>query len=136
VSQVEAEVYGASQIAQDALHHGEVRLPGIVHMKANLLYGVGDVGAGECQVLEGPDEAPELSQISNRMPGSGRDLGLCVHRCRDWLAVYHASALKDELALSEEETICLMSYGDPKKVVKMAEVLHGEFPLEGRYAVL
>jgi hypothetical protein len=36
-SQVEAEVQGASQIAQDALHRGEVRLPGIVHMKANLL---------------------------------------------------------------------------------------------------
>jgi hypothetical protein len=44
---VEAEVQEASQIAQDVLHHGEVRLPGIVHMKANLLYIVGDVGVGE-----------------------------------------------------------------------------------------
>jgi hypothetical protein len=44
-SQVEAEVQGASQIAQDALHRWEVR--GIMHMKANLLNGVGDVGAGE-----------------------------------------------------------------------------------------
>jgi hypothetical protein len=29
-----------------------------------------------------------------------------------------------------------MLYGYPKKMVKRAEVLHGEFPLEGRYGVL
>jgi hypothetical protein len=43
-SQVEDEVQGASQIAQDVLHHGEVRLLGIMHMKTNLLDDVGDVG--------------------------------------------------------------------------------------------
>jgi hypothetical protein len=30
-------------------------------MKTNLLDNVGDVGVGECQVLEGASEAPELS---------------------------------------------------------------------------
>jgi hypothetical protein len=44
---VEAEVQGASQIAQDTFHCGDVRLPGIMHMKANVLDGVGDVGAAE-----------------------------------------------------------------------------------------
>jgi hypothetical protein len=94
---------------------------------------------GECQVLEGLDEAPELSRINNRRPESGGDLGLRVHEHRDRLVVHHASALKDiesKLALSEEESICLMLYGDPQKVVKRAEVLHGEFPFEGRYGVL
>jgi hypothetical protein len=108
---VEAKVQGASQIAQDALHRGEVKLPGIMHMKTNLLDGVGDVGAGERQVLEGHGEAPELSRISNRRSGSGGDLGLRVHRRRDQLVVHHASTLKDiesELALSEEESIGLM----------------------------
>jgi hypothetical protein len=84
-------------------------------MKANLLDDVGDVGAGERQVLEGPGEAPELSRTSNRRPKSGGGLGLCVHRRRDQLAVHHASTLKDvesELALGEEESICLMLYGD------------------------
>jgi hypothetical protein len=101
--------------------------PGDHAYKANLLDGVGDVGAGERQVLEGPGKAPELSWISNRRPGSGGDLGLRVHRRRDQLAVHHASALKDvksELALSVEESIGLMLYGDPQKMVKRAEVIH------------
>jgi hypothetical protein len=76
---VEAEVQGVSQIAQDALHRGEVRLPEIMHMKANLLAGIGDVEVGKYQVLEGPDEAPELSQISNRRLRSGEDRRMCVH---------------------------------------------------------
>jgi hypothetical protein len=116
-SQVEAEVQGASQIAHGALHHSEVRLPGIMHMEADMLDGAGDDGAGECQLLEGPDEAPELSWISNRRLRSGRDLGLCVHGRQDQLAVHHASTLKDdesELMLSEEESIYLMLYRDPK----------------------
>jgi hypothetical protein len=92
---VEAEVKGASQIAQDMLHRDEVRLPGIMHMKANLLDDVDDVGAGERQLLEGPSEAPELSQISNMSPGSGGYLDLCVHGHRDQLTVHHASVLKD-----------------------------------------
>jgi hypothetical protein len=54
VSQVEAEVQGASLITQDTLHCGEVKLQVIMYMKENLLDGVGDVRAGECQVLEGP----------------------------------------------------------------------------------
>jgi hypothetical protein len=76
---VDAEVQGALQIAQDAFHCGEVRLTGIMHMKANLLDGVDDVGAGERQVLEDPDEAPELSRISNKRPKNNRDLSLRVH---------------------------------------------------------
>jgi hypothetical protein len=50
-----------------------------MHMKINLLDGVGIIRAGEHQVLEGPGEAPELSWISNRRLRSGGDLGLCVH---------------------------------------------------------
>jgi hypothetical protein len=39
---------------QSALHDVKVGLPGIIHVEADLLDGVGDVGAGEHQVLEGP----------------------------------------------------------------------------------
>jgi hypothetical protein len=110
-----------------------------MHIKTNMLDGVGDVGAGECQVLKGLNEAPKLSWISNRTPKSGRDFGLCVHGRQDWLAVHHASALKNiksKLALSEKESIGLMLYGDPQKMVKRTKILHGEFPLESRYSVL
>jgi hypothetical protein len=106
-SQVEAEVQEDSQIAHDTLHNG-------------------DVGVDERQVLEGTSEASELSRISNRKFRSGGNIGLRVHRRRDRLAFHHASALKDiesELALSEEESICLILYGDPPKMVKRAEVL-------------
>jgi hypothetical protein len=44
-----------------------------MHVEADLLDDVGDVGAGEHQVLEGPSEAPEVSRISE-------DLGLRVHQ--------------------------------------------------------
>jgi hypothetical protein len=108
-------------------------------MEGNLLDGVGDVGAGECQVLEGYNDAPELSRISSMRPESSRDLALCIRMGRDRLAVDHASALKDvksELSLSEKESICLMLYEDPPKMVKWDEVLHVEFPLEVGYGVL
>jgi hypothetical protein len=96
----------------------EVRIPGIMHMKADLLDGVGDVGVGEHHVLEGPGKAPKLSRINDRRPGSNGDLGLCVHGYQDRLAVHHASTLKvveTELALSVEESICRMLFGDPQK---------------------
>jgi hypothetical protein len=60
---VEAEVQGASWIAQDVLQCGEVRVPGIMHLEVDLLDGGGDVWTGDCQVLKGPGEAPEVSQI-------------------------------------------------------------------------
>jgi hypothetical protein len=63
---------------------------------------------------------------------------MCVHGHQDRLVVHHASALKDiesELALNEEEFICLMLYEDPQKMVKMAEV-QGKFLLEGRYGMI
>jgi hypothetical protein len=61
------------------LHGGEVGLPWIMNVEANLLDSAGDVGVGERQVLEGPSEAPEVSRISNKRPGLGGDLGLRVH---------------------------------------------------------
>jgi hypothetical protein len=86
-----------------------------MHMEADLLDGVGEVGVGECQVLEGPDEASEVSRISNRRPGLDRDLGLHVYRRRNRLTVHHATSLKNiesKLMLSEEEPIHLMLYRD------------------------
>jgi hypothetical protein len=39
-----------------------------MHVEADLLDGVGDNRVSERQVLQGPSEAPEVSQINNRRP--------------------------------------------------------------------
>jgi hypothetical protein len=110
-----------------------------MHVEADLLDDVGDVRAGERQVLEGSGEAPEVSRINNMRPGLSGDLGLCVHRCRNRLAVHHASSLKNtesKLTLSEEEPVRLMLHRDSQKMMEGPEILHSEFPLEGRYGVV
>jgi hypothetical protein len=80
-----------------------------------------------------------VSQINNRRPGLSGDLGLCVHRCQNRLAVHHASSLKNiegKLTLSEEEPVSLMLYRDSVEMMEGSEILHGEFLLEGRYDLL
>jgi hypothetical protein len=44
--------------------------------------------------------------------------------------------MESKLMLSEEESICLMLYGDSQKMMEGPEILHGEFSLEGRYGML
>jgi hypothetical protein len=110
-----------------------------MHVVADLLDGIGDVEADECQVLEGPGEAPEVSRISNMRPRLGGDLGLRVHWRQNWLAVHHTSSLKNiesKLTLSEKESASLMLYEDPKEMMEGPEILHGEFLLDGRYGLL
>jgi hypothetical protein len=110
-----------------------------MHVQADMLNDVGEIGAGERQVLKGPSEAPEVSQISNRRPRLDRDLAMCVHRCQNRLAVHYASSLKNiesKLMLSEEAPVGLMLYGDSQKMMDGPMILYSEFPLEGRYGLL
>jgi hypothetical protein len=110
-----------------------------MHVEADLLDDVGDVGVGERQVLEGPIKAPKVSRISNRRLGLDGDLGMRVHRRRNQIAVHHVSSLKNiesNLTLSEEEPISLMLYGDSQEMMEGPKILHGEFSLEGRYGLL
>jgi hypothetical protein len=65
-SKKKAEVDSASEVPQDPLHGGEMWLPWDVHMEAHLLDGVDDVGAGEDEVLQGPDETPIAGRIGHR----------------------------------------------------------------------
>jgi hypothetical protein len=51
-----------------------VGLPWIMHVEEDRLDGIGEVGAGEHQVLEGSSEAHEVSWISNRGPDSAETL--------------------------------------------------------------
>jgi hypothetical protein len=77
------------------LHGREMRLTGIVHVKARLLDNVCDVRPGEGEVLESFGQAAVGSRVALTGPHVGGDLSLCVDRRGIWLAVAHASALKD-----------------------------------------
>jgi hypothetical protein len=84
-----------------------------MHVEVDLLDDIGDVGAGERQVLKGLGEAPEVSRISNRRSGLSGDLGLGIHRRRNRFAVHHVESLKNvesKLVLSEEDPVNLMLY--------------------------
>jgi hypothetical protein len=80
---------------QKALHNNEVGLTGVMHVDADLLDDVGNVGAGERQVLESTSEATKLSHISSTRLRLGEDLGLRVHGCQNWLVVHYVGTLKD-----------------------------------------
>jgi hypothetical protein len=56
------------EVAQDALHGRQMRLPRVVNVQTNLLYGVGDVGPSEREVLQGACDAPKLGGILDRQP--------------------------------------------------------------------
>jgi hypothetical protein len=121
------------------LYGGEVGLLWIMHIEADMQDSVGDVGVGEHQVLEGSNDAPKVSWISNRRPGLDGDLGLRVHQHQNRLVVHHASSLKNvesKLTLGEEEFVSLILYGDSQEMMEGLEILHGEFPLKGRYGLL
>jgi hypothetical protein len=44
--------------------------------------------------------------------------------------------IESKLTLSEEELVRLMLYRGSQKMMEGSDVLHGEFPLEGRYGLL
>jgi hypothetical protein len=67
-AQKETVIRRPLEVAQDALHGRQMRLPRVVHVQTNLLYGVGDVGPSECQVLQVVYDAPELGGILDMWP--------------------------------------------------------------------
>jgi hypothetical protein len=61
----QAEVEGALEVPKDALRGRGMGLTGVVHVEAHLLDRVGNVGPGEGEVLESPNQAPIGSQVAN-----------------------------------------------------------------------
>jgi len=85
---------GALKIAKDPLGSDKVSFPRIMHMKAHLLDGIGNVGPGEGEVLEGTHKAAISSGISNRRAGISWYLCTSVNWSGARLAVTHAMASK------------------------------------------
>jgi hypothetical protein len=104
-------VEGAPKVPKDALRDREMGLT--VHVEAHLLDRVGNVGLGEGKVLESSSQPTLGSRVADGGPHVGGDLALSVDWCGAWLAVAHASTLKDVpsiLALVEEEVVELLLY--------------------------
>jgi hypothetical protein len=84
-------------------------------------HGVGNVGLGEGQVLEGAGQAPVRRRVGDWGAVILKELRLSVNRRRAGLAVEHASPLQDVdgvLALEEEETLRLALGDDAEEVVE------------------
>jgi hypothetical protein len=58
----------ALEVPKDALHAREMGLMGLVHVEAHLLNRVGNVGPGEGEVLESPDQTALGSRIADGGP--------------------------------------------------------------------
>jgi hypothetical protein len=104
----------------------------VVYMQIDLLYGVGDVGSCEGQVLESPCNALKLGSVLNRRPRVYNELHLEVDWSRAWLIISHGRTLDDVQrvgALVEEHPIWMALNSNPEEVVKQPMVLHHEFPL-------
>jgi hypothetical protein len=85
----------------------------VVHVEAHLLDRIGNVGPGECEVLESPSQAVVGTRVTDGGPNVGGDLDLSVDRRGAGLAFAHASALEDVpsiLALVEEEAVGPLLY--------------------------
>jgi len=67
-SKHETKVKSASNIAKNPLQGSKVRLPRIVHMKADLLNNIHNVWAGEGQVLKSSSKTAEVCSIRHRGP--------------------------------------------------------------------
>jgi hypothetical protein len=101
-------VKGALEVAEDLLHCYEMGLSRVMHMEAHLSGRIGDVGLGECEVLESPGQTTVGSRVTDGVAHVRGDLGLSVDRRGAELEVALASTLKDVLSvlvLVQEEDV-------------------------------
>jgi hypothetical protein len=138
-TQKKAIVWRPLKIVQDALHDRQMGLLRVVHVQIDLLHSVGDVRPCECQVLESTCNALELRDVLNGRPRVLRKLRLEVDWSRAWLGVRHDHTFEDVKhvgALMEQQTIRTTLDGDAEELLKQPEVLHGEFLLKSRNAMV
>jgi hypothetical protein len=67
-------VEDALEVPKDALRGREMGLTGVLYVEAHLLDRVGNVRAGEGEVLEGPNQAAVGSRVADRAPMSEETL--------------------------------------------------------------
>jgi len=85
----------ALKVTKNPLGSNEMNLPGIMHMKVDLLDGVSNVRPRKSQILKSSHKAAVCCRISNSRTGIIRDFGTGVDRSRARIASAHAMAIQN-----------------------------------------
>jgi hypothetical protein len=126
---VKSEGEGALHVAKNLLDLCEMWLVGIMHEETDLLNRVGQVGAGQCQVLKGTSKTPVEGGVGNRGAVRSRQLGTSAHRSRGRVTLSHAGTLKKilgVLSLRQKQATGGVRDGDTEEVMQCAKICHGE----------
>src|SRR5690349_7195338 len=106
-TQEKTQVKSATNIAQNPLESSHVRLPGIMHVKTNLLNSIGNIWPSEGQILQSTGKTAVIRSIRNRRSITGK-LRISINWCGTRVAVSHASTVKNLqhiLSLRKEKAI-------------------------------
>ena len=91
---MKTKIQSTLNIAQDALHGGEVWLSRVMHVKTDLLDGVGNIRTREGEVLKGASNAAIVCRVGGSDTISG-ELGVSIHRGTAGLAVEHTNTFQN-----------------------------------------
>jgi len=130
----QAEANKATDVAEETLQCSKVRLPGIMHVKTDLLNGIGEIRPGEGEVLQGTGEAPVASRIGHGITQISRQLRLSIDRSGAWLAISHPSPLQNVeciLPLVKEQARRASLNSNAQEVVELTKILHSKLLLQG-----
>jgi hypothetical protein len=131
--QEQAMISSASEVPEETLESSEMRLPRIMHMKAQLLNCIGDVRPSEGEVLKSTSKTAVCRRISHWRALCLGQLALCVNWSGAGLAICHPSPLKyvqSVLTLVEKKASWMRLSSDSKKVVKHTQILHRKLLLK------
>ena len=87
---MKAHVHSTFNITHNASDEVEVRFPRIMHVEADLLNSVGEVGPSQRVVLQDASQTT-VHGVSNGVAGSRTQLGPRVNRSHRGVALRHAS---------------------------------------------
>lgn len=132
-AEMETEGRRAVHVPQHTLDQSEMALARGMHVQADLLDGVGELGAGDGEVLQASSDASVGGRVVHTTAISRGQLGLGVNGRRGRTAGFHAGAIDKlfrVLFLAQEEAGRRACHANAEEEVEIAEVLHRKFTSE------
>jgi hypothetical protein len=83
-----------TDVAKDPLDEDEMWLARRMHVEAGMLHRMGNIRAGERQILQGPGKAAVLRRVSKKGTIFSGELATSVNRSDRRIAVEHPGALQ------------------------------------------